>query len=607
MDRLGRDVNAIALNGQQHYPHRRQVLPEKSLGSKDRSEALGVPATKKRLQTSHGVAAIVSLTCLALAVTAVANEHVSWHLGQKNYQLIVVGLLLSIMNLSFASVTPAFFLHLEAQYGRSTLQNYDGILRNSIVAPKLSILWRLILGSMTALPVGLSVIYKIFIGGQSAIVVDPFAHIGNTSYYGMFAPPGIQSLGERTGISLFSNATLPFMVAASPSYGGEPPLPHGSQAFGFNLLYMDNSTAAVLDIPQPDYVTAVQELLAPGESWEVSANVAGIVAQFNNSMITDQESWNSTLMQTCEDAVASSGAYQFQPFLVPDCLTLLDSPSTNQSFQYLGFLPCPNADTSIPGDRILPPCWNFSHYAERYDITRRPCTGSWIITRGSIQLSKGSCAETLLPPEKQVIVSNISATFLNYFYMPTLTELLGAFATTRNGSDWERPFTAMGLAAMMWSRIVVMHGAGNIGETHDTSAWEGGINNNLTLGDAGLIYPIDDVVQYTRPTLKKSSLLYCALGLQPMLILICLALMGSVLYSTPVDKGFGLMSILSGIDRRSLDVVSGASLSGELREHVRLVIRPTSYHQGNKVRCLAVPYSSAGLRNKRLSRKTTYH
>ena len=42
----------------------------------------------------------------------------------------------------------------------------------------------------------------------------------------------------------------------------------------------------------------------------------------------------------------------------------------------------------------------------------------------------------------------------------------------------------------------------------------------------------------------------------------------------PLDKGFGLISILSGVERGSLDNLAGAALSGELKRTVRLVLRP---------------------------------
>ena len=570
-------------------------------------EPLGVPTVKKRLHILHVVAAIVSLICLALAVTAVANVKASWLLGQKNYQLIVVGFLLSIMNLCLDSTAPSLFLHVEARYGPSTLQNYDGILRNSVLGSRLDVLWRLILGLMTILPLGLSVAYKTFTGGYSALTVNAADYIGNTSYYGMFAPPGLQSLGEQTGVTLFSNATLPFMVAASPTNGTEPPVPLDTQVYGFNILLLDNETTAVLDIPQPDYISTVQRLLAAGESWRLTARIAGTVAKFNDSETIDSDTKNSTFMRRCDEAVASSGAYTALQMLTTNCLALLSSQSPDQSFQYIGFPPTPH-DNTFPG---YPSCSNFSHYAQLYDITRRPCTGSWIITRGGLQLVSGGCDETTLPLEKQLIITNVTMTFFGYFYMSSLVEFLGPFGTpTRNGSDWEHSFMATGVAAMLWSRITVMYGAANLAETHDAPTWTSSNHTNLTLADVGLMYPVNDMVEYTRPTMRKSGSLYFIFAIQPLLVFVSLALIVCILNSTPLDKDFGLISILSGIDRGSLDVLNGASLSGQLATKVKLVMRPMRNSQGDTIRYRVMPSSSTTtptVRNGRLAPNTIYH
>lgn len=292
-------------------------------------------------------------------------------------------------------------------------------------------------------------------------------------------------------------------------------------------------------------------------------------------------------MRRCEDAEASSGAYTAMQILTENCFALLSSPSPDQSFQYIGFPPFPN-DHTIPG---YPSCSTFSRYPQLYDITRRPCTGSLVITRGGLQLVSGRCDETTLPPEKQLIITNVTNTFFGYFYMSSLVEFLGAFGTsTRNGSDWEHSFMATGVAAMLWSRITVKYGAANLAETHDAPTWTSSNHTNLTLGDVGLIYPVNDMVEYTRPTLRKSGLLYFIFAIQPLLVFVSLALIACILNSTPLGKDFGFISVLSGIDRESLDVVNGASLSGQLATKVKLVIHPmrNSQEDTTRVSCNAV-------------------
>jgi len=140
------------------------------------------------------------------------------------------------------------------------------MLRKSILSSRLSFVWRLILGLKLALPLGLSVAYKGFQGGKSAMMIHATTHITNASRYGTFAPPGIQSLDQNARISLFENATLPFAVASAPQNGSELAVPPEPHPYGFNILLLNKDSNVMLDVPQPSYVSIIQKLLTPGES-----------------------------------------------------------------------------------------------------------------------------------------------------------------------------------------------------------------------------------------------------------------------------------------------------------------------------------------------------
>lgn len=559
---------------------------------------LGKPAMKKRFHIPHLVAATISLLCLALAITAVADENVSWHLGRNNRQLIVLGFLLSIMNLNLSSVTPMLFLVLEARFGPSTIQNYNGILLNQLFSPRLSFFWRLVLGLATALPLGLSVAYKTFTGGESAMVMNVTASVGNTSFYGMFAPPGLQLLGEKTGVSLFSNATLPFAVDSSSQNGSEPPLPMQAQPYGFNILLLNNESAAILDIPQPSYVSSVQELLSGGESWNVSASVSATVATFNHSKTTNPEAYRKFFALFCFNASESSGAYTHATMMNDWSVVLLNHASPgDQSLQYIGLTP-------DPGIEHMPRCADFFPYAKLFDINRQSCHGTWSITRGGMQLVDGSCSGMILPSEKQEIIIH-NRLFMGVWFMSSLVEFLGPFATTRNNSDWTSPYMATGLAAMVWSRISVV----NSPISQDESFKAPKELARLTAEEAGLVYPVNDTAKHVKPTLRKSGLLYFILAIQPLLIICIIGLKASAFHSMPMDRGFGLISILSGIDRDSLDVLAGAALSGELVRKVKLVMRPIQDDQKGTVEYHVVPPPSPApqVRNEILTPKIVYH
>ncbi|KAI9718457.1 MAG: hypothetical protein M1812_004178 [Candelaria pacifica] len=498
------------------------------------------------------------------------------------------------MNLSLRSVTPTLFLLIEARFGPSTLQNYDGIVRNQLTSSRLGFAWRLVLGLMLALPLALSAAYKSFSGGQSLMRINPAAYTGNGSYYGMFAPPGLQLLGQRTGVSLFSNATLPFAVASSSSVELEPPLPAYPQAYGFNVLSLNNESTAMLDIPEPSYIYSAQKMLASGESWRITAPVIATVATFNHSKTKDRRTYDAYFKSFCEAAVKSSGAYTHMSMMNWWSIQLLSHPSPgDQSLQYIGLQP-------DPGIEHMPTCSNFSNYAQAFDINRRPCRGTWTITRGSIQLDNGSCNNTNLPSEKQLVITQNSL-FLGVWYMSSLVEFLGPFATTRNESRWSGPSMATGMAAMLWSRITALNIAANETERNVDSKFA-----DRTLEEAGLFYPVDDTVIYIRPTLRKSGFLYCVLLLQPLLIVITLGLI-MILHSTPLDKGFGLISILAGIDRQSLDIVAGAALSGVLMKDVKLVIQPIQDDQKGAIDYHVEPSTTTSTRNGELRSNIVYH
>lgn len=539
---------------------------------------LGKPTMKKILHISDAFAAGVSLICLALAIVVVANTNVSWRLGVGNYQLIVIGFLLSIMNLCLAMVVPTLFLLLEANFGSSILQNYDAILRNRPLASRLSIVWRAVLGLMLVLPIGLSIAYKTFTGGESALEIDTMDYISNISnatYYGMFPPPGLLSLGFHSGISIFFNATLPFLVASSlTSNGSEPPLPTYPQHYGFNILSLNNESTAVLDILQPEYVTAVQGLLALGESWRITAPVTATVATLNRLKTEDPGPFNSAFMLACNSANWSLETPPMHNFW---SLVLLEQiNASDQSVQYIGLAP----ETSIS-------CSELSQYTQLYNVNRQLCEGTWSVTRGGIQLANGSCNGTILPLDKQQMILNQEQ--IGGWYLSSLMEVLAPFIGAGNQSAWFVPSMSTSVAAMVWSRI-------------------SGLDALYSMDWPGMVYPVNQTVLYIRPTLRNTGLLYLVIAIQPLLVAVILVVT-VVFHSTPLDSGFGLVSILSGVDRQSLDSLAGATLSGELTQPVKLIIGPVKYGQEAAIeyRIIASPSAPGSVRNRKLSPNVIYH
>ena len=530
---------------------------------------LGEPSAKPLLSVSHTAACCVSVLCSVVAVVCVADQQISWYLGIGNRQLIVLGFLLSIMNLCLGTVSPFLLLLLEARFGKSTLQNYSGLLRNQISRRQLAFYWRGVLFVLLALPIGLSAAYKSFDGGSSSKSLNSTSFLTKQPYYGMFAPPGIQQM-DVTGLTLLTNATLPYFLATSPTAQNisEPPLPVGSQAYGFNVLMISENATAYLDIPEPSYITQVQARLAIGESWDTSAAVYGTVATYDESRTPNS---NLTYFETMCEGINNEWDWGALDLFIGWSIHFMVPFTTNNSLQYLAITPA-----SIK----VSDCDQAAQYFQPFQVTRQSCRAIWTITRGGVELKTGSCSGLPAEPQDELqTIINKNYLVLPYWYMSPLADALGRFIE-HTGSPWRRPRMAASVAGIFWSRVVALLGAAKMYNSSSTlgpyvdkqeAVYQG---ESLTWRQVGMLYPVDDTVTYIRPTLRKSIWLYVVLTIQPVLTIL-MVLVATLLHSTPIGQDFGLISVLSGIDPSCLDVMTGAGLSGNLSKDITLAIQPT--------------------------------
>lgn len=575
---------------------------------------LGKPTAKKRFYASDMIIAAISTICCTLSIIVVANESISWRLGTQNDQLIIVGFLISIMNMCLTSVAPTLFILLENRFGSSTIQNYDAILRNMPLASGLSIPWRGVLSLMIALPIGLSVLYKTFIGGYSVIELKASDYISNDTYYGMFLLPG--QAGVPSGNSLFFNATQEFLVASNAgSNNHEPALPAFPYAYGHNVLLLNETSTAMLDTLNPEYLSEIQELLAIGESWTVTAPVVGTVSTRNDSKTRDPTGFSSDFITACGLArdkddywtFDSSDLYNWWSLSMMDRKLLSD-----QSTQYIGLSP-----NTIDLSRSSIECEALPDYIYLFNIYRKACKGTWSITRGGYRLVNGSCEDDLLPWSKQQVFAN-SILVLPIQYIASFIGILKTYSgggTRGNQSAWMNPSMSTAVGAMLWSQTTAMFSEYNPVPFDSTAfnnsayAMTAANGTRITEEERGTTYLVsqdDQSFFYTRPTLKKSPWLYLVFAFQPLLTLIILG-MTATLYSTPLSRGFGLISILSGVDPQSLDSLIGASFSGVLAKPVKLNITPVYDGPGGSIKYRVTPTSEQSRHNEKLIKNLVYH
>lgn len=546
------------------------------------AENLGVAAPARAYDAAELAALAVSLIALAAAVATVSVDTIAWYLGYVN-QITVIGFLLSIMNISMMTILPTLFLRCEALFGRSTIQNYEAITRNQTLGSKTGWQWRLALGLVLALPLGLSALYKRFKDGHATITIGPHDSLYNQNF-GMYAPPGLLPLGYNTGNILIYNVTMPFLIAStnqmtyqSPeNRTGEVPLPDTwPSAYGFNTLLLDNATSALLDAPPPQWITKVQSNLTDGESWNVSTSVIATIAT-RNSSVDAHRTENMT-----------------SPFWAQFDITF-DETTQYQSFAdgwYLGIF------TNPWGTPIFSNPWcfvslqygleeeNFTMWAQKWDLSRRYCSGTWRITRGAMELLDGTCnpddgLPSLLPNDKPdaVLTWTGRGATLHDTFLEALNEFLAPFEKERNSSVWAWPTMATTVASMYWSRIAASTGPGSPHWSNDLFAT---INNftesNLT---DGLSYERSPLITSTRPALESdSSVLYVVLVVQP-LITAFAVIAGVFMGRITIGRGFGTVSVLAGMDRESADLLEGAGFSGKLDRPVHLAVSAEGTAEG---------------------------
>ena len=202
--------------------------------------------------------------------------------------------MLSIMSQCLRILAPKLWIMSEAWCRKPKLQNFDVIIRNSVLTSNANLVWRALLLAFIILPVGLSLAYKVFVGGYST---HNLGH--HTSAYGMTGVPGLtRSTVLKFGPSYMTNATLPFIMT-SADYLNLPPFP---QTYGFNNLVISNTLSAFLDAPLANEFLALQQSLQDDITsiYTLTANVHATVTRYNHSIETsraDDACWDSYLNQ----------------------------------------------------------------------------------------------------------------------------------------------------------------------------------------------------------------------------------------------------------------------------------------------------------------------
>jgi len=345
---------------------------------------VGKPRSKPVFEWIDFGALLCSLACLIASICVVTPKlSLAWRLGY-DLQIVVIGFLLSIMNLCFKRIAPIIFPILEARWGRSSLQNYDAIIRNTLWLSQTNTPWRLVILTLIALPLGLSAAYKRFTGGHSSTTIT--SHY--PGHYGLTIPPLGPYSTMNNSIYVMMDAYAPFMLASSND-SIQPPFAELPVAYGYNTLLLDNASAALLDLPMPDYISSIRQNLTSDESWEITASVNATVAKYDESTEMNRNNnifWQSTFDDSWDRGNNGLTSFQMYDYEYDFGLVTGNVSLANGASCFLG--PYNGSTIRIRFIRNVTESdsLSFRSAALMFNVRREQCAGSWQINRTDIAL-----------------------------------------------------------------------------------------------------------------------------------------------------------------------------------------------------------------------------
>lgn len=507
------------------------------------SKSLGVPERRRWYCDWRHLFALFSclilfvISILAVQPTIGNRWSISWRL-EVTGQLILIGLLLALMSECTSYLASTLFLVIETRRKKPTLQNYEAIIKKSIFLDGMQWPWRFSIAFLTLLPLALSVAYKQLLGGSSTIKIESQF----PRHYGLVPLPMGTFNVLNNSIYYMINASVPYMTASIKTRS----TPQFPQVHGFNMILLNNATTVLLDLPSPDFLSSIQQEQKDGGSVTISADVEGTVARYNastSSYRNDDAFWTSAFNHSYNPTGLSTIALYngFEIGMINGLHSEYPGP-----YCLLGFLREKTYGLGYYNSPNDPAAREFRENAYKFEVQREKCWGKWRVTRNTVELVNGSCTGERT---KQDVFNNSTPYYADT--LPLLAQWLLQYSLPeKSRSPWLIPSLTTSVASMFWARMIYMN---------PTDRWY-----------PEMYYPpSNETIWSTRATLKAGWALYLTLSVHPaistvMLFLICLW------YKTPIGKDFGLISVLSGIDRADLDELHGATLSGTLMEEIHM-------------------------------------
>jgi hypothetical protein len=483
--------------------------------------AAGTPSHKKLISRRDLLSFAIQIVCGVASVIVVGASSVARHVGQIN-QLVVLGILLTVMGKTFQGRLQGLLLSIEVRSG-PRLQNLDAVVRSDALLSNTSLWMRIALFTVYLVPLALSAAYKQYVGGSISYITNDYGQLS----FGPVGAPGVQGIGN--GLSLMVNASLPFFM--------EPKL---HQAYGFNTYSAENATMLFLDGPFPESVTHIQQGLGPNDQFEFEARVAGFVASSGDVTPAMRAYQNSSSFQNDHPTF---NAHEVP--LYPGEFSLL-----NENLNYTTLF------VSVWGAQLDGQQKTFGEGLREIQVARKWCRASWTISKATANLKAANFTESTYI-DQDVLTNNFMA-LAGFRYQ------INEFITQPVHSSLNNPhridLTVPAVGAAVWSRITALDGH----REHKTLV-QYPYNESMMAYQAQL-----ESVRVSIPALKRQAGLFIVLAIFPVATFWVVAVRAFAFYCTAIDESFGLITILAGSSPINNNRLRGASLSGKAKKGIPL-------------------------------------
>ena len=531
-------------------------------------KGLGIPRFPGSYSWKEKLATMCCILALAVAVIVVFEPRVAVYFGQTR-QFIWIGLCLTVMGWCAQLPLRRVFLISSTNSQASTLQSIDAILRSDPLTSRADWRIRIVLFIMLGLGPALSAAYKSLGGGESR-----YQHNGLVGQFGLTDPPRTHNIGF--GLSQFINATLPWFQ--------DPGFPN--RVYGFNMHVDTENRSAMLDAPLPDYILSLQASLAPRASKIVTATVPAIVCELNPQLDRSYEEVQSLWQESAPNTTYPSHA---------------DTWVEVNTLHIAMLMPVEQDNTNI-----IIANWNdsagevFGSHLRQYSLSRQNYTGSWHITQSSVQLIEAVPRDQHLN-DHCLLRSNWLA--LADLYTRMFAEFDWRYRTESDANHYKESIKSDStlLASMLWSRLAALAPNTDIALT----------NNPLCAPDGlpDLRFETGVTIDTVAVTIRPGWGIVIVLALYPVIFFASLVYRIISRSLVPIGEGFGLISLLASVEKSSLALLAGASLSGKLRQPLFIGFRVHGSDDITNVRGAGTITSSLGpskLGTEILDKRTKY-